>query len=63
MQIRGKHEEAYGVAGAEADDMLRHLFYHCGNVSSQQRYMKPAYQATRDGVEGKEEVKDKGLLN
>lgn len=63
MQVQGKHEEDYGVAGAEADDMLRPIFYQCGNVSGQQRYMKPAYQATRDGVEGKEAVQDKGSLN
>ena len=36
------------------------LFNQRGNVNSRQRYMKPAYQAARDGVEAKEASKENG---
>lgn len=56
--MQGKHEEYHGVArqkqticsGVNEEICLTSV----GNAHSQQRYMRPAYQATGDGAEAKE---------
>lgn len=46
-------------SGRRYAQALMEVFYHYGNVNGLQSCMKPAYQATRDGVEAKVAHKEK----
>ncbi len=62
--INASMRKAWGGSWCRyAQALMKRFFFQHGNYSGQQIYMKPAYQATRDGAEAKEARKKKYSLN